>query len=98
MNFKKVREKELEELEMWNRDFDIAGVNLPFKDSCTKCKFLKMKIERMTIKRKEMNGTESIHKGPKMVYCENAEICSNAIERNFDMRRKIKKRLEEAKK
>lgn len=91
-------EKELEEVKMLNRDFEIASVNLPFKDACAKCKFLKTKIERTTISRKEMNGTTSIHKGPKMICCENAEICRNAIHRHFDMRREIKKRLEEAKK
>lgn len=98
MNFKEAREKELEELKMWRRDVEIAGVDFPFGDQCNKCKFLKLQIVKLPVHKKMLNGTIQTYEGPKVVCCEHAELCNNALDMNYRMRIAKKKRLEEAKK
>ena len=98
MNLNDTREKELEELKMWKRDVEIAGVDFPFKEQCSNCKFLKIKIVRLPIHKKQMNGEETISVGPKVVCCEFAELCRNAAEMDYRMRRRNKKDREEANK
>lgn len=98
MDFNDAREKELEELKMWKRDVEIAGVDFPFKEQCSNCKFLKIQIVRLSICKKQINGEEVQSVGPKVVCCEFAELCRNAVGMDYRMRRRNKKDHEEANK
>ena len=98
MDFNDTREKELEELKMWKRDVEIAGVDFPFKEQCSDCKFLKIKIVRLSIRKKQINGEDALSVGPKVVCCEFSELCKNAVAMDYRMRRRKKKDHEEANK
>jgi len=94
MTLNEAREKELEELKMWNPDVEIAAINFPFKDDCINCEFLKVEIIRMPVHRKMMNGYTSTTVGPKIVCCKNEAICRNAVRMDFCMRNSNKKKGE----
>lgn len=71
---KKAREKELEDLKRRQLETHTTETIFPYQGYCEDCKFLKPILTYIPLGK---NNGESII-GPKVIRCENEEICKNA--------------------